>query len=141
NAAQFHVSTGFHHRRPQRMQHRPFGRSGHGRRGVKPEAYRFTAIAPFRKLPEGRFSFPEVFAGRHGEVAMQPAVELDRVSKSFRVRRAPRPGVSARVRDLLRPQTRAVMAVDRLSFAIAPGERVAFIGPNGAGKSTTLKVL
>ena len=72
---------------------------------------------------------------------MQPAVELDRVSKSFRVRRAPRPGVGARVRDLLRPQTQAVMAVDRLSFSIAPGERVAFIGPNGAGKSTTLKML
>jgi ABC-2 type transport system ATP-binding protein len=33
------------------------------------------------------------------------------------------------------------VAVDRLSFSIAPGERVAFIGPNGAGKSTTLKVL
>ncbi|HVQ41374.1 MAG TPA: ATP-binding cassette domain-containing protein, partial [Vicinamibacterales bacterium] len=32
-------------------------------------------------------------------------------------------------------------AVDKLSFSIAPGERVAFIGPNGAGKSTTLKML
>ena len=72
---------------------------------------------------------------------MQPAVELDRVSKSFRVRRAPRPGAGARLRDLLRPQTHAVTAVDRLSFSIAPGERVAFIGPNGAGKSTTLKML
>jgi ABC-2 type transport system ATP-binding protein len=39
------------------------------------------------------------------------------------------------------PQTHAVTAVDRLSFSIAPGERVAFIGPNGAGKSTTLKML
>ena len=72
---------------------------------------------------------------------MQPAVELDRVSKSFRVRRTPRPGVGARVRDLLRPRTQTVVAVDGLSFSIAPGERVAFIGPNGAGKSTTLKVL
>jgi ABC-2 type transport system ATP-binding protein len=34
-----------------------------------------------------------------------------------------------------------VLAIDRLSFSIAPGERVAFIGPNGAGKSTTLKIL
>jgi viologen exporter family transport system ATP-binding protein len=72
---------------------------------------------------------------------MQPAVELDRLSKSFRVRRARRPGIGGRVRDLLRPQTESVAAVDGLSFSIAPGERVAFIGPNGAGKSTTLKVL
>jgi len=72
---------------------------------------------------------------------MQPAVELNQVSKSFRVRRARRAGVSTRVRDLFGGQTETVVAVDRLSFSIAPGERVAFIGPNGAGKSTTLKVL
>src|SRR5262249_57050783 len=72
---------------------------------------------------------------------MQTAVELTNVSKSFRVRRAARRGVAARVRDLFRPRIDTVVAVDGLSFAIAPGERVAFIGPNGAGKSTTLKVL
>jgi viologen exporter family transport system ATP-binding protein len=72
---------------------------------------------------------------------MQPAVELNQVSKSFRVRRARPAGVGARVHDLFRPKSQAVVAVDRLSFSIAPGERVAFIGPNGAGKSTTLKVL
>jgi ABC-2 type transport system ATP-binding protein len=72
---------------------------------------------------------------------MQPAVELNHVSKSFRVRRARRAGVAARVHDLFRPHTQTVVAVDRLSFSIAPGERVAFIGPNGAGKSTTLKIL
>jgi ABC-2 type transport system ATP-binding protein len=69
------------------------------------------------------------------------AVELDELSKTFRVRHARAGGVGAGLRDFLRPQTRAVTAVDRLSFSIAPGERVAFIGPNGAGKSTTLKML
>jgi hypothetical protein len=34
-------------------------------------------------------------------------------------------GVSARVRDLLKPDTATVTAVDGLSFSIAPGERVA----------------
>jgi ABC-2 type transport system ATP-binding protein len=72
---------------------------------------------------------------------MQPAVELHHVSKSFRVRRARRAGVAAPVHDLFRPHTQTVVAVNRLSFSIAPGERVAFIGPNGAGKSTTLKIL
>jgi len=69
------------------------------------------------------------------------AVELNQLSKSFRVRRPRRAGVGARVRDLFSPATHTVVAVDRLSFSIAPGERVAFIGPNGAGKSTTLKIL
>ena len=72
---------------------------------------------------------------------MQPAVHLDRVSKSFGVRRSRGGGMAARARDLLRPLTQTVNAIDQLSFTIAPGERVAFIGPNGAGKSTTLKVL
>jgi ABC-2 type transport system ATP-binding protein len=70
-----------------------------------------------------------------------PAVELADLSKSFRVRRARAGGVASRVSDFFLPQTNAVVAVDRLSFSIAPGERVAFIGPNGAGKSTTLKIL
>jgi len=32
-------------------------------------------------------------------------------------------------------------AVDRMSFAIQPGESVGYIGANGAGKSTTIKML
>jgi ABC-2 type transport system ATP-binding protein len=69
------------------------------------------------------------------------AVELDSLTKSFRVRRARPGGLAARVRDFLVPDTQIVLAVEGLSFTIEPGERVAFIGPNGAGKSTTLKIL
>ncbi len=33
------------------------------------------------------------------------------------------------------------VAVDNLSFSVAPGEVLGFLGPNGAGKSTTMKML
>lgn len=33
------------------------------------------------------------------------------------------------------------VAVDDVSFAVAPGEIVGFLGPNGAGKSTTMRIL
>jgi ABC-2 type transport system ATP-binding protein len=77
---------------------------------------------------------------------MPPAAAVDAVaihalSKSFQVRRARSGGVAARLRDVWNPQTESVLAVDRLSFSVRAGERVAFIGPNGAGKSTTLKIL
>jgi ABC-2 type transport system ATP-binding protein len=35
----------------------------------------------------------------------------------------------------------AFLAVDRVSFAVAPGEVFGFLGPNGAGKTTTIKML
>jgi ABC-2 type transport system ATP-binding protein len=40
-----------------------------------------------------------------------------------------------------RRSRRAVEAVRDISFAVEPGERLAYIGPNGAGKSTSIKIL
>jgi len=34
-----------------------------------------------------------------------------------------------------------ILAVDRVSFRVAPGEVLGFLGPNGAGKSTTMKMV
>lgn len=70
-----------------------------------------------------------------------PAVQIEDLSKTYRVRRVRGAGWRARLADLAAPRTERVVAVDRLSFSIEPGARVAFIGPNGAGKSTTLKML
>ncbi len=69
-----------------------------------------------------------------------PAIRVENLTKSFRVRAAAALGTSALAR-WLRPATEELLAVGGISFAIEPGERVAFIGPNGAGKSTTLKML
>jgi ABC-2 type transport system ATP-binding protein len=35
----------------------------------------------------------------------------------------------------------SLVAVDRVSFSVAPGEVLGFLGPNGAGKSTTMKMI
>lgn len=41
----------------------------------------------------------------------------------------------------LRKEYGDLVAVDDLSFNVAPGEILGFLGPNGAGKSTTMKLL
>jgi ABC-2 type transport system ATP-binding protein len=44
------------------------------------------------------------------------------------------------VRDLTKSYG-AIKAVERLSFAVAPGTVTGFLGPNGAGKTTTMRML
>jgi ABC-2 type transport system ATP-binding protein len=69
-----------------------------------------------------------------------PAVRVDGLLKVFDVpeREA---GLLAAAKGLVRRKTRAVRAVDEISFSVEPGEVVGFLGPNGAGKTTTLKML
>jgi ABC-2 type transport system ATP-binding protein len=52
----------------------------------------------------------------------QPLIELRQLTKRF-------------------GGTSGILAVDRISFSVEPGEVLGFLGPNGAGKSTTMKMV
>jgi len=41
----------------------------------------------------------------------------------------------------LRKRFGATVALDGMSFTVAPGQVTGFVGPNGAGKSTTMRVI
>lgn len=69
-----------------------------------------------------------------------PIVEAEDLTKTYRVFRK-RDGLLGAVRGLFHREYREVRAVEGVSFAVEPGEMVAFLGPNGAGKTTTLKML
>src|SRR5207302_6096495 len=68
------------------------------------------------------------------------AVSLRDLRKVYRVNER-QTGFAATVGSLFQRKYKEVLAVDRISFDIAPGEVVGFRGPNGAGKTTTLKML
>src|SRR6516165_4834377 len=69
-----------------------------------------------------------------------PIIEATNLTKTYRVFQK-KEGLLGALRGLFRREYKEVRAVDDVSFAIEPGEMVAFLGPNGAGKTTTLKML
>ena len=69
-----------------------------------------------------------------------PIIQVRNLSKVYRIVEKD-PGVAGAVKALFRPSYKDVLAVDRITFSIEPGEMVGYIGVNGAGKSTTIKML
>ena len=69
-----------------------------------------------------------------------PIIEAHGLTKTYKVFQK-KDGLLGALRGLYRREYKEVRAVDDVSFAIEPGEMVAFLGPNGAGKTTTLKML
>src|SRR5262249_38428504 len=74
------------------------------------------------------------------EYLLMPALSATHLTKIYRVAQK-KEGFLGAVRGLVRREYKEVRAVEDVSFAIEPGEMVAFLGPNGAGKTTTLKML
>jgi ABC-2 type transport system ATP-binding protein len=69
-----------------------------------------------------------------------PAIQVRDLGKTYDVPER-ESGLRASAGSVFRRQTKEVVAVDRISFEVTPGEVVGFLGPNGAGKTTTLKML
>lgn len=71
-----------------------------------------------------------------------PAVRLERVAKRFMIPRTQRTTLRV-LRALVRrePLRHELWALEDVSFALAPGERLALVGRNGCGKTTLLRLL
>jgi ABC-2 type transport system ATP-binding protein len=70
----------------------------------------------------------------------QPIITVENLSKTFQVRKHHQGAMSV-LRNFLTRDTRAIHAVNDVSFSVKKGEIVGYLGPNGAGKSTTIKML
>ena len=71
-----------------------------------------------------------------------PLVQVDNVSKTFRIPRVRRDTVREHIFGLFdRRRFDDLQALDRVSLDLHPGETLGIMGRNGCGKSTLLKVL
>jgi len=78
-------------------------------------------------------------AGAAGEANVS-VIELVDLKREFRQARR-FDGPFGAIRTLVTREYTTRTALDDITFAIEPGESVAYLGPNGAGKSTTIKIL
>lgn len=67
-------------------------------------------------------------------------IHVDNLTKEFKYKKT-NPGLKGAVKGLFSNATETKVAVNNISFDIAPGEIVGYIGSNGAGKSTTIKMM
>jgi lipopolysaccharide transport system ATP-binding protein len=72
---------------------------------------------------------------------MNPSIEIDHVSKRYRIGQAPLSLRSLLKRRKTEPDEQYHWAVNDLNVALYPGDALGVIGPNGAGKTTILKLL
>ena len=76
-----------------------------------------------------------------GSVQPPPAIEIDSVSKSFRIGAEPAKTLKDRLLSFRRQEGQLVRALSGVDLQVGQGESLGILGHNGSGKSTLLKII